>query len=314
MECLDIKSIHEPNKLKKDWVGCIRNGDEDRIKKYGGDLWNELIPKGIKKRLEAELQSDNDKIKDVWIFCECEDIDYLWEGIYLKEKNLFWGDKFHIVRLPKICECDNVNFQIKQVALITDDECNCRSEDEKWCESITNCKSVSLQKGLEVEGLDGVDCIHLVANIKSFEDDSNLYNLCTNALQKLNCLFSMKSDYANSLQEGPVDSEVKAEFANNKRPLSNEAWVEELGKNWQILDGKAKYLIENTGEKLKIYDPNCKLKFLFLNIRIPQEKKDGADYTKSLQKLKEIFTRSAEIWIDTTLDLPDSPSLNFTKD
>lgn len=244
MECLGIVSINKQDKLKKDWVGCIKNNNENIIKEYGEDLWNELIPKGIKKTLEAELESDNE-IKDVWIFCECEDIDYLWEGIYLKEKNLFWGDEFHMIRIPKDridqisknCEFKSP-YQINNVAFIVDEDCQCIAKDK-------NCFSensvINLQQDSDkLKKLKDVDCVHLVASIGTFED-RHYYELCAEALKERN---------------------------NN-------------------------------------------LMFLFLNIRIPPNE-DASKYPL-LPKLKELFTSSAEIWVDTSLDLPDDPELSFTE-
>jgi hypothetical protein len=104
MKCLGSVPINKPDKLKKDWEGCIRDSNENIIKDYGEDLWKELIPKDIEKTLKTELESDNDKIKDVWIFCEDKNIDFLWEWIYWKEKNFFWGDEFSIIRIEKGCD------------------------------------------------------------------------------------------------------------------------------------------------------------------------------------------------------------------
>jgi hypothetical protein len=105
MKILDIMPISNIDMLKKDLGGYIKDNNESEIKNYGEYLWDELIPMdNIKMTLKAELERDNDEIKDIWIFSEKKDIHYPWELIYWKEKNLFWGDKFSIVRIQEGCD------------------------------------------------------------------------------------------------------------------------------------------------------------------------------------------------------------------
>jgi hypothetical protein len=57
---------------------------------------------------------------------------------------------------------------------------------------------------------------------------------------------------------------------------------------------------------------NCNLKFLFLNIRAPNDNHSTPNHDL-IVRLKELFTRSAEIWIDTSWDLPDERAPHFVK-
>jgi hypothetical protein len=192
MNLLDIMPINNPDKLKKDWVMSIRDNNESIVKEYGEDLWNKLIPKGIKEMLEAELEIDNDKIKDVWIFCEEENIDYPWEGIHWG--NFYWGDRFHIVRIPEgripeNCKSDNQNIQIKKIAVIIDEDCDCTDSDMEYFNKLSEKKKeiISLQNEEDLNKLDlkGVDSIHVVASIDTIEEKGNLRDLFEDAFNKL---------------------------------------------------------------------------------------------------------------------------------
>jgi hypothetical protein len=68
-------------------------------------------------------------------------------------------------------------------------------------------------------------------------------------------LFSMESDFAKKLKDGPIDNLVKMEFnKNNEQPLSDKAKVSTIDeKHWEIVDGEERYKIENTEIKLNIY-------------------------------------------------------------
>jgi hypothetical protein len=128
MNILDIMPINNLDKLKKDLGGYIKDNNESGIKNYGEGLWDELIPEdNIKKTLKAELESDNDGFKDIWIFSEKKDIDYRWEWIYWKEKDFFWGDKFHIIRIRKGCNMSECLVNKKIFILVNKKEA--RSDD-----------------------------------------------------------------------------------------------------------------------------------------------------------------------------------------
>lgn len=241
------------NTFKNDLLKNIRNDEE--VKKLGIQLGDKLIPKNIQDKLKEELQNDDNKIKNVLVFCEEKDIDYLWEWIYWDEKKFFWGKKFHICRIPN----DRIlkdglkpqNIEIKQSVIIPATACLCGNEDKKCF----NTKGDDLQGALNIlRNLDSVDCIHFVAKIDISQENNDIYESCEEALGALG------------------------------------------------------------------YDQNHNFKLLFLNIRIPndvnnyEEMLRDPDYKLRVLNLKDLFTRSAEIWIDTNLDLTDDLALNFAND
>ena len=182
----------EISKIKKDLVKYINKNKERNVKLCGQRL-NELIYE--KTKLKEELQNDNDKIKNVVICCKDEDIDYVWEWIYWKEKKFFggdkffWGDKFNIVRIPKDGipdrELKNSTFQINTVTILKD---NCHvawNICENMCNklnSIVNCE----EKSLDISTLSSLrisDCIHIGAWRKTF-DGENLTTICQTFSQR----------------------------------------------------------------------------------------------------------------------------------
>jgi hypothetical protein len=61
-------------------------------------------------------------------------------------------------------------------------------------------------------------------------------------------LFSLDPSYREHLKEGDVNDELKKVFEYNKKPLTSEAKVSKIDeKQWQIIDGKKQYSIEDTG-------------------------------------------------------------------
>jgi predicted transcriptional regulator len=328
-KCIDntpiSKSSFDLNTFKNGLLKDIKENNEKGVKNRGIKLGLELIPKNIQAKLKEELQNDDNKIKNVWIFCEEKDIDYLWEWIYCKEKDFFWGKKFHMCRIPngKISKggLKPQNIEIKQRVFIQGNACQCGNKDKKCF----NPEGDGLQGALNnIRNLNSVDCMHFVANINIYQENKDIYESCEDKLQKLKCLFTLDTDYAKYLEtnDRSVHTKINDEFEKYADRLSGEAEKtrSEKEKHWVITDGKKKYLVEDTQEELKVYDQNYKLKFLFLNIRIPENVNNyekmikSANYELRLLKLKDLFTRSAEIWIDTNLDLPDNLALNFSND
>lgn len=259
LKCIDSMLISKSflNTFKSDLLKNIRNDDEVGVKNLGIQL-GKFIPKNIQAKLKEELQNDDNKIKNVWIFCEENDIDYLWEWIYCEEKDFFWGKKFHICRIPN----DRIskgglkpqNIEVKQYAFISPNNCQCGYKDK----NCFNSTFFSLRKALNnIRNLNGVDCMHFVAKIDIYQENRDIYESCEDAFKAL----------------GYYDQDNK-----------------------------------------------YKIKFLFLNIRIPENFNDykelieSPEYKLRLLELKDLFTRSAEIWIDTNLDLPDDLALNFSND
>jgi hypothetical protein len=158
------------------------------------------------------------------------------------QDGFFWGDKFHIIRIPNErilnnCDFEKSNYpcQINNVAIIIDDfDCHCTADDTKCFKGQRKVTFITLQEIINgSKNLKEFDCIHLVLSGRQVTKE--LISSCRQALR------------------------------------------------------------------------NCKLKFLFLNIRAPNDCS-----SKHLTQFKELFTSSAEIWIDS-LDLPNDSAPQFTK-
>ncbi len=68
-------------------------------------------------------------------------------------------------------------------------------------------------------------------------------------------LFSLKLDYEQHLQDGPVSLAIKTAFESNKSPLTASAQISQKGaKNWIINDGNKRYLVEDASTQLNIYE------------------------------------------------------------
>ena len=87
---------------------------ENAAEEHGKDLYIRLT--GNKEVLQP---SECNSSYGVWINCKDEDIDPLWEWLYTKSEDFFWGDKFSIVRLSRGTEQLNVhNLEISNFAYL----------------------------------------------------------------------------------------------------------------------------------------------------------------------------------------------------
>jgi len=67
-------------------------------------------------------------------------------------------------------------------------------------------------------------------------------------------LFSLDPSYRQHLKEGDVDEKLKKVFEKKKELLTSEAKVSKIDeKQWQIIDGKKQYSIEDTEKRLNVY-------------------------------------------------------------
>jgi hypothetical protein len=181
-KCIDRRLISESsfdlNTFKNDLQKNIKNHDEVGVKKLGSLLCVKLMPWTIQAKLKEELQSDN-KIKDVWVFCEEKHIDYLWEWIYWENatERFFWGDRFHICRIPNDIagnEFKELTCTIENGVAIIDTFCDSARIDSALFKSQPNWVIIELQNELdELKKLGNVDYIHVVIHVKTIERDSN---------------------------------------------------------------------------------------------------------------------------------------------
>jgi hypothetical protein len=104
------------------------NQNEEDIKCTGRNFYDWLV--------KDVLPTGYDRMCEVWIYCEDADIDPIWEWLCTKSSNgesFFWGDNFHIIRIPENGEfgISNNPCQINKVAFISDVDCCCKCSDEE---------------------------------------------------------------------------------------------------------------------------------------------------------------------------------------
>jgi hypothetical protein len=157
----------------------INENNGKKVKNRGQKLNRELIYEELGTKLKEELQKDDEKNNKILICCEDEDINYVWEWIYCKEKNFFWGDRFHIVRIPKEGipdrEFKNSNFQINSVTILKDDCPVAWNICEKMCDKLNNivtCTKENLLDNTKLKSLSIPDCIHIGASRETFEGEN----------------------------------------------------------------------------------------------------------------------------------------------
>lgn len=240
-------NISEISTIEKDLSRSIKGNNEKKVKKRversGKQLYRKLIHEEIENELKEELKKDDDKNNKILICCKDKEIDYVWEWIYWKEKDFFWGDKFHIVRLSKDGishrELKNSNFQIKKFATVSDINCNCTTKVISYFDVLigaNNYKKIKLQE-LSDNNLNAIDCIHFVGNIETFRNNTSLITDCGNRLNGQN---TSNSNCANT--------QLKFLFSNIRVPASST--LEEKGSNLsqlkELLASAAEIYIDTT--------------------------------------------------------------------
>ncbi len=160
----------------------IRELNENVIKKWNDELKGNIHNENLKdedvackvekifitnkkeKDILHRKPSEDDKVRGVWIFCENEDIDPIWEWLYGEKERFFWGDEFHIVRIPKGCDISE-KCTLNELITFEDDslsgttgECMCGS----FMRKLKKLKHVSKSRSLEV----------LIKNHKEYNEDS----------------------------------------------------------------------------------------------------------------------------------------------
>jgi hypothetical protein len=183
---LESKPIRKlvSNDFEKEILYHIKNENKEGIITMGEKLRDALIPEEITTMLKEELKNDPDKIKNVWIFEE-NNIDHLWEWIYWEEKNFFWGDNFHIVRIPENYKFTNPNFQINNATILSDANCRCADDDKDILHNkLGSIEEIGLLKTKRYKKLGKPNCIHIVVNIETFDKEKGLYNALRNVFKK----------------------------------------------------------------------------------------------------------------------------------
>lgn len=166
--------------IKEDLLQSINK--EKIVKNCGEELNTALICDEIGTKVKEELQKDDDKNNNILIYCQDEYIDYVWEWIYWKEKNFFWGDRFHIVRIPKNYKFEkDLKFQIDTFTFLLDSYCpqvckKCKKSKKflnELLENIVECKKIPLESSKQFRHLK--DCVHIGACRETIEKNPDYF-------------------------------------------------------------------------------------------------------------------------------------------
>ena len=126
----DVKGNTITNVIGKKWDQLKKKGlnvGETEVEDIGKDFHRHLLQNKLK------LPNKYDRMSGVWVYCEYEDIDPLWEWIYWEEKKSFWGDIFHIVRIEG--HCDISDCQVSSELIILKD----RTPNPLWDSLTSDC-------------------------------------------------------------------------------------------------------------------------------------------------------------------------------
>jgi hypothetical protein len=99
---IDPTDISDENRksVNKEWgtlkksIGAVK---EDKVISFGKKVYDTLL-------VNKKISNGSDETSGVWIYCIDEMIYPIWEWLYDEDRKFFWGDKFHIVRIPNGCD------------------------------------------------------------------------------------------------------------------------------------------------------------------------------------------------------------------
>jgi hypothetical protein len=84
--------------------------------------------KNIREVLYSKPPEGNNA-REVWIYCDVAEIDPIWEWLCTKNskgENCFWGEEFHIIRIPKGCDTSECRVNKKIIILANDNDAHSR--------------------------------------------------------------------------------------------------------------------------------------------------------------------------------------------
>lgn len=147
----------------------------DKKRKYALTIEDETLNiylKSTGKWLNSYLSGKNivpqcDNPFGVWVYCEDKNFYPLWEWLY--DGSSFWGDNYHIIRVPP--KKESKDFKIGNFAILSDGACSLTAGDTscvKGCGKIHH-ESIELSKIFErlTKNYYAFDGIHVVADIKT---------------------------------------------------------------------------------------------------------------------------------------------------
>jgi hypothetical protein len=188
------------NKCNVDWVNDaeIRKSKDGKILSVFKDENSaEIMIDEVKEKVNIEIYKNN----KILICCKDEDIDYVWEWIFWRDthhfpmgkkgKDFFWGDEFHIVRIPK--EEDWEDFYL-------------------FCFSVIEHNKEQQEKLLKHLHAINTSLFHLIENAKYVPDKDKRINIIKNGntiatLEIENDLCYFKRENGTKIKIGVVRAE-----------------------------------------------------------------------------------------------------------
>lgn len=226
--------------IKKQLCDIDRDKDLDdvseAIKKASGDLKKfetlvgeiELFEQKIK---DKEKNFDMTKAEEAMTDCKS----------YLKDGKIPWAEG-QMIKLKKAVE---------EAVVKKSKEINARFSGLNIYKSL---KEGDLPKDAEIELRDLLD---LEENLlKTAPHEAETTSTTEAPAVPPGCLFSLGMDYNQYLNDGPVSDALKKALCTQDMFLSCKAKITKKDDNhWEIVDGKNRYKLEDTGTQLNIYQP-----------------------------------------------------------
>jgi len=167
LEKEDVKQLGNRWKVLKEE---LKNQNVGEIRKCGSFFYEKLL--GNQLILPSNLSNERNGMGGIWIFCAVADIDPIWEWLCTKNskgEDFFWGDEFHIVRIPENCDFNVSDFEVEKFALLTDNSCSpafiLSNTIHNCLENILSCSNITIS-----EILNSYDYIHIGAYKETFEN------------------------------------------------------------------------------------------------------------------------------------------------
>lgn len=215
---LDHNTINE--EIVPDWKKLKTNINDKSEVITKGKFFKEHLLRKVPETLITEITGD------IWIYCEDEYIEPLWEWLYT---TFFWGHKFHIFRIPVNCDFSVSDFEVQNFAFLKDESCKRAStlsnKIHGSLKSILTCPNRSLQS-LEYDDLKSYDCINISAKKETFEEKTfnKIIAKISSRIAESNKKLNLKFLFLNTFCE--ATSRMHPSPAELISVLSPLAWVD----------------------------------------------------------------------------------------
>ena len=228
---------------KKQTTGRLTIMDNENEKNEEWEIFEELDREDqstyfvyrIKKK--DEVLNIYRSIDSVWIMCDPEEIEPLWELLYMKhsDKDFFWGERFSIAKVPSGYNFAEPRIQInddKIKAAIIRDEAKFAKEEEDYLDLHVNL-AVKVTRCADIENSMRESLFHIV-HIAAHYMDKKLLKKDKIGLGQINrCESSADIVFMNTCNSeisSNIDFVVPIKLADEFK--NKKAWV---GTNWTIV-------------------------------------------------------------------------------